>query len=54
MKVVINKCYGGFSLSYEAVKRLALKIVEIPAGTEYTIEEYDGIEHIAQVHNTWG
>lgn len=30
-----------------------LRIVEIPDGTEYTIEEYDGNEHIAEKHNTW-
>lgn len=30
-----------------------LKIVEIPDGVEWTIEEYDGNEHIAQTHETW-
>jgi hypothetical protein len=128
MKVVINKCYGGFGLSLEAVAKLKgcghikkmkrseyfklapyvedkqkqadhlricnvlankthvytdehrnssrdcpelvrvveemgdkssgrhskLDIVEVPDGVEYTIEEYDGQEHIAEVHRTWG
>lgn len=30
-----------------------LKIVEIPDGTDYCIEEYDGNEHIAETHQTW-
>jgi hypothetical protein len=30
-----------------------LKIVEIPDGTDYVIEEYDGSEHIAETHRTW-
>jgi hypothetical protein len=107
MKIVINKCYGGFSISKEAaqfmanrgnkrankelttwdswsghgyvegmdggydradpdlvaaVKKLGdkangtyadLSVVEIPDGIEYTMEEYDGIEWIAEKHRTW-
>lgn len=30
-----------------------LKIVEIPADVDWIIEEYDGIEWIAEVHRTW-
>jgi hypothetical protein len=31
-----------------------LKVVTIPDGTNYEISEYDGLEHIAEVHKTWG
>lgn len=31
----------------------SLKIVTIPDDVEYTIEEYDGKEHIAESHRTW-
>lgn len=31
-----------------------LKVVEIPDGVEYVIEDYDGQEHIAEAHRTWG
>jgi len=30
-----------------------LKIIEIPDDVEWEIEEYDGIEHIAEYHRTW-
>lgn len=30
-----------------------LKIIEIPEDIEYTIEEYDGIESIEEVHRSW-
>lgn len=30
-----------------------LKVVEIPDDVEWQIEEYDGIEHIAEKHRTW-
>lgn len=31
-----------------------LKIVKIPADVQWTVEEYDGYKHIAEVHRTWG
>lgn len=89
-KIVINSCYGGFSLSdfclqllrerkndpdlnewylarddhdlvaiveqyqKESWGRFAqLKIVNIPEDVEWTITEYDGKEHVAEVHRTW-
>lgn len=30
-----------------------LAVVEIPDGVEYEIDEYDGNEHVAEVHRTW-
>jgi len=30
-----------------------LKIIEIPDGMDYEIEEYDGNEHVAEKHRTW-
>jgi hypothetical protein len=30
-----------------------LKVVEIPDGIEWEIDEYDGIEHVAEKHRTW-
>lgn len=92
MKIAINKCYGGFSVSKEVYDYLGMKwdgygydfsdkekrsdpklieaieklgdsangrfaqieIVEIPDDIDFTIEEYDGIEWIAEVHRTWG
>jgi hypothetical protein len=31
-----------------------LSVVEIPDGTEYEIDEYDGMESIHEKHRTWG
>lgn len=31
-----------------------LAVVEIPDGIDWEIEEYDGLEHIAEKHETWG
>ena len=91
-KVVINTCFGGFSLSEQATAMFAelknvsptqlylfevdrsdadlvrvveqlgkkangdhaqLKVVEIPSDVQWDIAEYDGVEHIAEVHRTW-
>ena len=91
-KVVINTCFGGFSLSEYACEAYAtskgierkdfsmyeikrddpalvatveqlgkaangyyaeLKVVEIPADVQWEIAEYDGAEHVAEVHRTW-
>jgi len=30
-----------------------LKIVRIPADVKWEVEEYDGMEHIAECHKTW-
>lgn len=30
-----------------------LKIIEVPAGVEYEVAEYDGSEHVAEKHRTW-
>lgn len=90
MKVVINKCFGGYSLSEEAYKFLnipwdgygfefmdddrsnpalvkcvedlgedasgsfaELKVVEIPDGVEWEIDEDDGMEWVVEKHHEW-
>ena len=92
MKVVINRCFGGFGLSDEAMQLYAakkgiklegfydwdisrndpvlvevvehlgeaandwatdLKVVEIPEDVDWYVEDYDGVEHIAERHRTW-
>lgn len=89
MKIVINKCYGGFCLSKKAYEYLGLawdgygykysnnradsklvecvetlgdiasgslaelKVVEIPDDVDWYIDEYDGIEWVAEKHRTW-
>ena len=90
MKLLINKCYGGFGLSNKAMTRykaesgnpvawqwdierddeLLVKIVEelgkeswgdfsqleivnVPDGVKWQIDEYDGMEWVAEKHRTW-
>lgn len=31
-----------------------LRVVEIPDGVEWEIDEHDGLERVAEVHRTWG
>ncbi len=31
-----------------------LKIIDIPDDVSWHVEEYDGYEHIAEDHKTWG
>jgi hypothetical protein len=88
-QIVINQCFGGYSLSSKAYEYLGiewgkyglefandrsnpqlvkcvlalgheasgylsdLKVVEVPDGVEWEIEEYDGNEHVAEKHRTW-
>ena len=92
MKIVINKCWGGFSLSKKAYEYLGLewddfgfkyndeekrtdpkliecvetlgdeangryanlKVVEIPDGTPYEIEYYDGVETVIAPKTIYG
>src|SRR3977135_4140707 len=94
MKVVINKCWGGFGLSKTAVARLLelgyppnefgyynnevqrndlrliqvveelgsaangecsrLRIIDIPDGTVFEIDDYDGQESVHEIHQSWG
>lgn len=34
-------------------RHASLAVVEIPDDVEWTIEEYDGIEWVAEAHRTW-
>jgi hypothetical protein len=34
-------------------RHASLKVVEVPAGVEWTIEEYGGNECVAEKHKTW-
>lgn len=89
MKIVINRQYGGFDLSEEAMqeyckrkgldsiqrweiprddptlvelvetmpnaggKYSTLKVVEIPDDVDWKLEDYDGLEWIAERHRVW-
>ncbi len=47
IQTVIN--LGDLSYGEHAI----LKVIEIPGDVKYCIHEYDGLEHIAEVHRTW-
>lgn len=40
-------------LDKSADRYAELKIVEIPDDVEWTIDEYDGLEWVAEKHRTW-
>ena len=40
----IDECHGEYA---------SLKIVEIPDDVNWEIQDYDGKEHVAEVHRTW-
>lgn len=35
-------------------KHARIEIITIPNNVEWEVEEYDGLEHIAEKHRTWG
>jgi hypothetical protein len=45
LKTMGKKAHGSLSL---------LKIVEIPDGINYEIDDYDGVESIHEIHRSWG
>lgn len=45
LKTLGKKAWGDFA---------ELKVVSIPANIKWKIEEYDGIEWVAEEHRTWG
>lgn len=101
MKVLLNRCYGGFSISEDAARKLVLtkcphrelpeipgekfyggghrdksarsceflialaeqedisgelaklKVVEVPDGINWEIDDYDGIETVEEDHRRW-
>jgi hypothetical protein len=30
-----------------------LKVIEVPNGIDWAIDEYDGLEKVEEVHNSW-
>ena len=44
VELLKDKANGGFA---------ELKIVDIPDNIEWEIDDYDGSEHIAEIHRTW-
>jgi hypothetical protein len=41
-----SKLYGG--------PHSALKVVDVPDDVDWYIHDYDGMEHVAETHRTWG
>lgn len=51
--VLVEMVEEGVNLDYLDGQFAELKVVDIPDDANWYIEEYDGMEHVAERHRTW-